>query len=173
MHKLLLVPVLALFVAATAVAQTPTEADLVRVIGTKKDGWAPVAFAKLKAKMTPADVAKDFPGADKVSKFGFVKLPAKGAAGVREYELYFAKDKATQIPTELQSVKIIFDPKLTDAAGFWDTLLKVCVAKYGPAKPEQVEKRLVTWIGPRFKPAQLVKFPERGGAVLQLQVSIP
>ena len=100
-------------------------------------------------------------------------MTPKGLPGVREFEFYFAKDKTTQEPKELQSVKVIFDPKLTDAAGFWDSLLKVCTAKYGATRPEQVEKRLVTWIGPKFKPAQLVKFPERGGHVLQLQVSIP
>lgn len=151
----------------------PSEADLLKSIGTKKDGWSPVVTKKLKAKMTPEETAKIFPGADKVSEFGFVEVPAEGAPGLAKIKFYFAKDKKTNKPTNLQSVTLIYDSKLTEAPGFYDALVKVTQAKYGKIKKkEMIEKKLITWVGPRFKIAQLSKFPERGGDVFQLNVSL-
>lgn len=143
---------LAALVALQVTAAQAAEADLTKVIGTKKDGWTPVAFAKLKKGMTPAEVAKLFPGADKVSKFGFVTV-ASSSPVAPELEFYFAKDKKTNEPTELRSAKIHFA-----ASVVYEELVKVCEAKFGKVKKqEEIEKKLITWIGPHFRSAQLMQ----------------
>jgi hypothetical protein len=64
----------------------------------------------------------------------------------------------------------MFDPKLTAAPGFWESLVKVTEAKYGKIKDKkQVEKKLVTWVNRKFKIAQLSKFPGSDGEFFQLE----
>lgn len=155
-------------------AEAPSEADLTACVGKKKAVWSPTPFAKLKKGMTPPEVAKVLPGADQVSQYGFVKVKAEGCAGASEFELYFARDKKTQQPTQLQSVRILFDAAHTDDPAFYDRLVKVLVAKYGRVrKKEQIEKKLITWVNRKFKLAQLsVKSNFRGGSQYQLNVSL-
>lgn len=166
--------VLALVLApAVAHADVPTEADLVACIGGKKSPWTPTAVAKLKDKMTPEEAAKVFPGADKVSPYGFVTVKLEGCVGASEAELYFAKDKVTKVPTSLQSVRIRFDADLTANAEFYSVLVKVLEAKYGKIKkPEQIEKKLITWASPKFKIAQLTVKPERPVGRFQLDTRL-
>jgi hypothetical protein len=173
--KLLAPLVLALVLLAPALARAdvPTEADLVACIGGKKSPWTPTVAAKLKDKMTPEEAGKVFPGAEKVSKFGFVTVKLEGCVGATELELYFAKDKVTKVPTELQSVRIQFDGALTANAEFYSLLVKVLEAKYGKVKkPESIEKKLITWVNPKFRTAQLTVKPVRGGGQFQLSTGL-
>ena len=159
-----------LVLPAAARAQAPSDKDLLESIGTKKDGWGPVMAKGLKAKMTPEQAGKVFPGAEKVSKFGFVDLPVEGKPGVVKLKFYFAKPKGSDKPTNLSKVTLIFDPKLTSDESFWKALVDTCQAKYGKIKDKkQVDKKLITWVGKKFKIAQLTKFPETGGDVYQLE----
>lgn len=172
-HLVRIALAVALLAPATAVAEAPSEADLKACVGGKAS-WTPTVLSKLKAKMTPEQVAKVLPGADQVSKYGFVKVPAAGCAGATEFELYFAKDKKTQQPTQLQSVRILFDSALSTDEAFYDRLVKVLTVKYGRIrKKEQVEKKLITWVNRRFKIAQLSLMSSiRGGKHYQLNVSL-
>lgn len=128
--------------------------DLVAILGTKKDGWSPKLIGGLKRGMKPDEAAKVFPGADKVSKFGFAEVPIEGQPGLDGLKLYFAKDK-DGVPSELQSVKLQFSPALNNDT-FWAELSKACIERYGKADDKELEKRLVTWVGPKSGMAQLV-----------------
>jgi hypothetical protein len=140
---------------AKAAAPSPDEkVDLAAILGTKKDGWSPKVISGLKRGMKPEEAAKVFPGADKVSEFGFVEIPIEGHPGLEEIRLYFKKNDG--VPNELQSVKLGFHPAYkTDA--FWDELSKACIERYGKADDKELEKRLITWVGPKSGMAQLTK----------------
>lgn len=136
--------------AAPPPAERPRIGDL---LGSKKDGWTPKAVSALKRGMTPEEAEAVLPGATTVSKFGFAEVKApKGSPGAYRVELYFAKKDG--VPKELQSVKLLFDGAVSDDA-LWDDLVKVCTEKYGATKPEDLQKKLVTWAGPKSGMAQL------------------
>ncbi len=145
--------------------------DLGQLIGTKDDGWAPRALSGLKRGMTPEQAGKAMAGGEKVSEYGFSKVKPGNVSGVADYELYFDKKDGAGPPVDLHSITIHFDPRLNDEKEFWDALVKTCVAKYGEAKPADIEKKLITWIGPGFVSAQLGKgyTPAEG---YQLKVSL-
>lgn len=156
---------------STARADAPSDADLKACLGPAKS-WTPTVFSKLKAKMSPDAVAKEFPGADKVSQYGFVTLAADKCAGAKQFEFYFAKNKKTQA-FELSRVTLKFDPALSTDAGFYDALVKATSAKYGKIKKqEEIQKKLITWVNSQFKTAQLTEMPGHDGAQLQLATSL-
>ena len=141
--------------------------DLAAILGTKKDGWSPKVIGGLKRGMKPDEAAKVFPGADKIDKFGFVEVPVEGHPGLDEIKLYFAKNK-DGVPEELQSAELGFSPALHNDA-FWDLLSKACIERYGKADDKELEKRLVTWAGPKSGMAQLVKgLTENHGFTLRI-----
>jgi hypothetical protein len=142
--------------------------DLVAIIGTKQDGWAPPAFAKLKGGMTPAEAGKVMAGAENFSEFGFAEIKVTDVPGVVQYELYYAEKENKA--RELHSAKIQFDPKLKGAA-LWDALVKQTQEKYGKVKQEDIDKKILTWVGPGFVTAQLTEGLMDDGYTLD--VSLP
>jgi len=169
--KIIPLLVLAITIPTLAHADAPSEADLAACIGNKKS-WTPSVFAKLKPKMSPADAATVLPGADQVSKYGFVTVKADGCNGAAEFELYFAKNKKTDA-FELSRATILFDSKVSADDAFYATLVKVTSAKYGKVKkPDEVTKKLITWVNRKFKLAQVSNKPTRDGSMLQLSVSL-
>lgn len=162
---------LALALPTLAYADVPSQADLSACIGNKKS-WTPTVFSKLKPKMSPADAAAVLPGADQVSKYGFVTVKADNCTGAAEFELYFAKNKKTEA-FELSRATILFDSKVSADDAFYASLVKVTSAKYGKIrKPDEVEKKLITWVNRKFKIAQVSNKPNRDGSMLQLSVSL-
>ncbi len=125
------------------------------ILGTQKDGWLPKVLAGkgLKKGLTPDAVGKIIPGAERVSEFGFSKVAVQNIPGLTQYEFYYAKDSSGK-PTQLQAVKLQFDPALNSA---YPDLVKVLSSKYGAVKPEDVEKQMIVWVGPEFVTAQLTK----------------
>ncbi len=159
-----------------ASAQAPSEADLLKSIGTKKDGWNPILFKHLRGQMTPQQVAKYFPGADTVADSGIVEVPIEGKAGIARLKFKFQNDRRTMKPAHLGSATIIFEPALTDAPGFYETLWKLCERKYGKIKRrEKIDKQFITWTSPTKKIeqlqfAQLARFPVKEGTAFHLAI---
>ncbi len=129
--------------------------DLPAIFGTVKDGWLPKVLNPfdLKRGMSPEDVGKKIPGAEQISKFGFSEVPVKDVPGIDQYKFSFQEDKATG-ERGLYSVTLIFDPALKSEVPY-DTVAEALVPKYGEIKPGSLEKKIVTWIGPKFASAQL------------------
>lgn len=125
------------------------------ILGTQADGWLPKVLAGkgLKKGLTPDDVGAIFPGAEEVSEFGFSKVTIDNVPGLKEYEFYYTQDGSGN-PTQLESVKLIFDPALNEA---YPDLVKILSDKYGAVSPEDVEKEILVWVGPNFVTAQLTK----------------
>lgn len=101
----------------------------------------------------PDAVGKIIPGAERVSEFGFSQTAVQNVPGLKQYEFYFAKDSSGK-PTQLQAVKLQFDPALNSA---YPDLVNVLSSKYGAVKPEDVQKQIIVWVGPEFVTAQLTK----------------
>ncbi len=139
---------------STASDGTPKE-QVTAIVGTQKDGWLPKVLANkgLKKGLTPADTGKIISGAEKVSDYGFSKVTVNDIPGLKQYEFYYAKDSSGK-PTQLQAVKLLFDPALNES---YPDLVSVLSNKYGAAKPEDVEKQIIVWVGPSFVTAQLTK----------------
>lgn len=129
--------------------------QLKAILGTQQEGWLPKVLAGkgLKKGLTPAATGKIIPGAEQVSEFGFSKVAVQNTTALKQYEFYFAKD-STGKPTQLQAVKLQFDPALNQA---YPDLVKVLSDKYGAVKPEDVQKEIIVWVGPEFVTAQLTK----------------
>jgi hypothetical protein len=138
--------------------------DLGKVLGTKADGWAVPAFAKLREDMTPAQVGKIIPGAEKIDEYGFAEVKAS-VRGVASYKLSYQDSGGKK---GLKFAEIWFDPKLTDEP-FWTALV------------DHLQKRLaadmtdhgghhVTWVGPGFTIWSLSKGITHEGYELQIAV---
>jgi hypothetical protein len=142
---------------ADAETATEGEVDLVALFGTDKAEWIPqfLADKNLKGGMTPEEVGQVIPGAEDVSEFGFSDVDVKDIPGVTRYTLYYAKDDGGQ-PTQLQSFKITFDPNLKNDE-FYQQLVDALAAKYGDYKPEDFEKKMITWVNSDFNSAQLTE----------------
>ena len=125
------------------------------ILGTQQDGWLPKVLTGkgLKKGLTPAATGKIIPGAEQVSEFGFSKVAVQKVPGLKQYEFYYAKDSSGK-PTQLQSVKLQFDPALNQA---YPDLVNVLSGKYGAVQPEDVQKEIIVWVGPEFVTAQLTK----------------
>jgi len=136
----------------TAKAGNPTE-QFTAIIGSKADGWLPKVLAGkgLKAGLTPSQTAQIIPGADKVSEFGYSKVVVNNIPGLKQYEFYYDKASGS---LKLTSVRLMFDPTLNEA---YNDLVQVAAAKYGQPKPEEVQKQIISWVGPEFVTAQLTK----------------
>lgn len=130
--------------------------NLAEIIGTTADGWLPKVIKNLNLKkgMTPEEVGKAMPGAEKISDFGFSEVTAN-TPGIQKHEFYFAKNDSGK-PTKLESVKLHLDPSLNNEQSY-QKLIDVLVKKYGPAKPEDIKNQIVTWVGPKFATVQLTK----------------
>lgn len=146
--------------------------NLAEIIGTKADGWFPKVIKgfNLKRGMTPEEVGKAIPGAEKISDFGFSEVAVKDVPGLQKYEFYFAKNDSNQ-PTKLESVRLHFDPSLNNEESY-QKLIDVLVKKYGEAKPEDIQKQIVTWVGPKFATVQLTKGTTQFDGYM-LNVTIP
>ncbi|NEQ25537.1 MAG: hypothetical protein F6K28_42045 [Microcoleus sp. SIO2G3] len=157
---------------ASSSSSDSTNVKFAKMIGTAADGWLPkvIKSTNLKKGMTPEEVGKAVPGAEKVSEFGFSEVMVKDIPGLQNYEFYFAKDDADK-PTKLEAVKLHLDPALNNEQSY-QKLIDVLVKKYGAAKPEEIKEQVVTWVGPEFSTVQLTKglTPFEGYA---LNVSIP
>lgn len=131
--------------------------DLAAIIGSEDDGWLPKALSQydFKRGMSPEEVGKILPGAEKISKFGFSEVPAKGVPGVDKYKFSYLKDKND--PEEkrtLYSISMLFDPAIKKDHPY-DKVALAFAEKYGEVEPEKIEKKIVTWVGPNFATAQL------------------
>lgn len=146
--------------------------NFAEIIGTTADGWLPKAIkgTNLKKGMTPEEVGKAVPGAEKVSEFGFSEVMVKDIPGVQKYEFYFAKNDSGK-PTKLEAVKLHLDPSLNNEQSY-QKLIDALEKKYGKAKPEDIKKQLVSWVGPKFATAQLTKGTTQFDGYA-LNVSIP
>ncbi len=143
--------------ATSSASSDKGEANLAEMIGTTQDGWIPKVLksANFKEGMTPEEVGKTIPGAEKVSEYGFSEVTVADVPGLQKYEFYFAKDDAGK-PTKLMSIRLHLDPSLNNPESY-KKLVDVLVKKYGEAKPEDIEKQLITWVGPEFATIQLTK----------------
>ncbi|KAI9133639.1 hypothetical protein [Acaryochloris sp. CCMEE 5410] len=130
--------------------------DLAAIIGTEDDGWLPKTLSEydFKRGMSPEEVGKILPGAEKISKFGFSEVPAKGVPGVDKYKFSFLKDKKDpEGKRTLYSVSLLFDPSIKKDHPY-DKVALAFAEKYGEVEPEKIEKKIVTWVGPNFATAQ-------------------
>ena len=125
------------------------------IVGTQAEGWLPKVLAGkgLKKGLTPAATGKIIAGAEQVSKFGFSKVTVQNIPGLKQYEFYYAQDSSSK-PTQLEAVKLHFDPALSQA---YPDLVQVLSSKYGAVKPEDVNEQILVWVGPDFVTAQLTK----------------
>ena len=149
------VPALLLALSSAAalpgVATAAVPPETVAALGTKKDGWSPKVLAKLKKGMKPEEAGQAFPGAEKISEYGFSKVRVTDIPGIVAYEFYFAKGKKSGKPDDLHSVKIHFD----GSAEFAE-LAQLCVAKYGRIKQKDaMEKMLAVWVNSKLRLATL------------------
>lgn len=130
--------------------------DLAAIIGTEDDGWLPKTLSEydFKRGMSPKEVGKIMPGAEKISKFGFSEVPANGVPGVDKYKFSFLKDKKDPDGKRtLYSVSLLFDPSIKKDHPY-DKVALAFAEKYGEVEPEKIEKKIVTWVGPKFATAQ-------------------
>lgn len=130
--------------------------DLAAIIGTEDDGWLPKTLSEydFKRGMSPEEVGKIMPGAEKISKFGFSEVPANGVPGVDKYKFSFLKDKKDPDGKRtLYSVSLLFDPSIKKDHPY-DKVALAFAEKYGEVEPEKIEKKIVTWVGPKFATAQ-------------------
>jgi hypothetical protein len=142
MKHLLSVLVLA-FTATSASAAPPTAADITSCLG--EHGQTLAVFSQLKRGMTPAEAAAVFTGADKLDKYNFAHVPAKGCVGAKTFDLYYQKDQKTG-DVRLYNVVIEFNKALTKNDDFYKRLAAVLIAKYGPLKDDKaLEKKILTW----------------------------
>jgi len=131
----------------------PTREDLLNIIGTADDGWSPTLFANLRKGMTQAEVAAHFPGAD--SKLPFVDVKSD-TNGIDHIQFYFAKHEEPGTLPYLRSARIYFAPRLSTDGAFYDLLVEVSAAKYGPYEESDKVRQLLTWAHPTtFRVAQL------------------
>ncbi|MGD2183122.1 hypothetical protein [Lusitaniella coriacea] len=139
---------------AAAFEGTP---DIAGVIGTKEEGWMPKVLAdkNLKENMTPEETGKVIPGAEEVSEFGFSEVQVEDVPEIQKYEFYFEKDEAGK-PNKLKNVKLVFDPTLNGKITY-EELAKILAVKYGEVSSGDIEKEIVTWVGPDFSTAQFTK----------------
>ncbi|HEY0250297.1 MAG TPA: hypothetical protein VGC41_02180, partial [Kofleriaceae bacterium] len=134
----------AVLLATTALAHAapPTDADLEACLG--KDGTDVPALAAFHRGMTTDEANTAWAGAGKVDKYGFSSVKAKGCVGATDFKLYFQKDR-TSGELALYSVSIDFDRRWNSNKDFYQRLVALLVSKFGEAKDEQVQKKLITW----------------------------
>ena len=106
--------------------------DLRLSIGSRHEGGdAPIALARLTRAMTRTDVDALYPGAKRVSRFGFSKVRVKEPPGVAAIEFYFTKEG------KLYSAKLQYKPSLTSAA-FGEYFTRVVKNKYGESSGGEI-----------------------------------
>lgn len=140
-----------------ASASNSSTIKLSTIIGTMEDGWLPKAVTKynLQRGMSPEEVGKIIPGAEKISKFGFSEVPAKDVPGVDKYKFSFLKDKKDPDQKQtLYSISLLFDPAIKKNLPYEKVALAFA-EKYGEVTSDKIERRIVTWGGPKYATAQL------------------
>jgi hypothetical protein len=139
-------------------AQAEEPYNLAPVLGTK--GALFPSLAGLKRDMSPEDAGKVVPGAEKFDKYGFAEVKVTTIPGVDHYRFYFAKNDAG-VPAELFSVEYHLTMSLAGDDKF-QGLADQLVAQLGPQKPENLEKKLLTWAGiPGWGVIQFYKMPSQ------------
>ena len=101
--------------------------DLVKILGTRADGWVLPPFAGIKKGMTPAEAGRVMPGGDKVDQYRVARI-VPGLKGVKEYDLSFHETDGT---LRLQMYAVEFDHRLVDEP-FWRALVVHLRDKLGP-----------------------------------------
>jgi hypothetical protein len=101
--------------------------DLVKILGTRADGWVLPPFAGIKKGMTPAEAGRVMRGGDKLDHDGVARI-VPGLKGVEDYELHFHETDGTQ---RLQMYAVRFDHRLVDEP-FWRALVIHLRDKLGP-----------------------------------------
>jgi hypothetical protein len=101
--------------------------DLVKILGTRADGWVLPPFAGIKKGMTPAEAGRVMRGGDTLDHDGVARI-VPGLEGVREYDLSFHETNGTY---RLQMYAIEFDHTLVDEP-FWRALVVHLRDKLGP-----------------------------------------
>lgn len=143
--------------AAPAAVPVP---DLVALLGTKADGWAPKPFAGLKKNMTPKQAGKVLPWASKLTS-GDAENTATGVTGVAKYRIHYSDNKLFQ-------VEIWFDASQHTKA-FHDAFVKAANAKWGDTKSDTSDmSRLVFWNSPTGQMASLGEYD--GAFKLEMQL---
>jgi hypothetical protein len=106
--------------------------DVGAFLGTRADGWTPKALGPLRKGLTRPQVAKLFPGADKVDHSEVSEVRIKDVKGIVLYRFHFNDN-------HLFEVDVHFEPSLHNAP-FRETLLKAGSAKWGPPKENTADR---------------------------------
>lgn len=155
--------------AAVSSAPSGKYPDIDKLLGAK-DKWSPVPFQTLEEEMAPAEVAKIFPGLDKLDEHGFSKIDVKDVPGVMSYEVLYLGDSKNQLAT----AEIHFDPKLTSDE-LWNALLSGMKRKYGD-KYDTIAPRSLLWISDNLDTAELeedidfLRDPEKPFFVIKVSI---
>ena len=140
--------------------------DLAKLLGTKADGWTVPPFAKLKEDMTPAEVGKIIPGAEKIDAYGFAEVKKTDVKGVDLYKFSYLDAGGKKA---LKFATIQFDPKLTDEP-FWVALVSHLKDKLAVEMTDHGGHH-INWIGPSMSLWSLSKGITHEGYELQIAVS--
>lgn len=116
--------------------------DLEQIIGADPKQPMPKVFAALTEKMLPADAEKALPGCGQLDKYGIAEFKVTGAPGIDKYACTYVKDSADGNAYKLAYARITFSKNNPDLDAY---VLAFAQHKYGAAKPEQLEKKRVTW----------------------------
>ena len=140
--------------------------DLAKLLGTKADGWTVPPFAKLKEDMTPAEVGKIIPGAEKIDTYGFAEVKKTDVKGVDLYKFSYQDAGGKK---GLKFATIQFDPKLTDEP-FWVALVSHLKDKLAVDMTDHGGHH-INWIGPSMNLWSLSKGITHEGYELQIAVT--
>ena len=155
-------------------ASNSSTINLSAIIGTMEDGWLPKVVTKynLQRGMSPEEVGKIMPGAEKISKFGFSEVPARGVPGVDKYKFSFLKDKKDPDQKRtLYSISLLFDPAIKKDLPY-DKVALAFAEKYGEVTSEKIAQKIVTWGGPKYATAQLTHSINKFGGY-EFKIVIP
>jgi len=159
--------------AASAADAPAVEAALARWIGTAKDGWTPVAFAALRSAMSPAEVGKSFPGAERLIGNGASKVRISGISHVQEAQFDFLKSR-TDGQKGLDHVILTFERGFFDDKPRYEALVRVLEAKFGPMRPGPSSLTKGFWMVRKDGQQRMAQLVEWGrGQDLQLSFDFP
>jgi len=140
--------------------KVPEASELVTAIGGK-GGFAPKIFKDLKKGMSPGEVKDIFGRMGRVSTYGYAKAKIKGHKGVWYLRFRFDKEPDTEKRNKLHSAQIVYKKKLRKRPEFFERMMKLVQAKWGPASNAgQVTRRIITWAN--ASKTQVVQFARFG-----------
>lgn len=140
-----------------ASSTSSSKIDLAAIIGTDDNEWLPQVIAQyqLQRGMSPEDVGKILPGAERISEFGFSEVVTKDVPGINKYKFSFLKEKKNSDQKQaLYSISLLFDPSLKADLPY-DKIALAFAEKYGEIDSDKIDQKIVTWVGPHFATAQL------------------